>query len=126
DEAIDRAKAARDLGVDAVFVEAPRSLDELERIGREIEGAVRVANMIEGGRTPLLTPAELSERGFDLIVTPLSALMAATHAVREAFARLRDEGTLADHRERLVDFTEFESVVGTAEHRELERRYSPD
>ncbi len=126
DEAIERAKSARDLGVDAIFVEAPRTLDELERVGREVEDTVRVANMIEGGRTPLLTPAELSELGYDLIVTPLSALMAATHAVREAFARLRDEGTLAQHRGRLVDFTEFEGVVGTAEHRELERRYSPD
>lgn len=125
DEAIDRAKAARDLGVDAVFVEAPASLQELERIGQEIEDTVRVANMIEGGRTPLLTPAELSDLGFDLIVTPLSALMAATHAVREAFSQLREEGTLAAHRDRLVDFTEFEAVVGTGEHRDLERRYTP-
>lgn len=126
DEAIERAKAARDLGVDAVFVEAPASLEELERIGREIDDTVRVANMIEGGRTPLLTPAQLSELGFDLIVTPLSALMSATHAVREAFARLREDGTLAAHRDRLVDFTEFEAVVGTGAHRDLERRYTPD
>jgi len=81
DEAIDRAKAARDLGVDAIFVEAPEGIDDLERVAKEVEGVIRVANMIEGGRTPLLTPKELHDLGYDLIVTPLSAIFAAAKAV---------------------------------------------
>ncbi len=124
DEALARAEAARDIGADAVFIEAPASLKELEQIGRHLEGCVRVANMIEGGRTPLLTPEELSDLGFDLIVTPLSALMAATHAVRETFARLYELGTLRDHREGLESFASFERVVDTPGHRELEGRYA--
>jgi methylisocitrate lyase len=123
DEAIDRAKAARDLGVDAVFVEAPQSIDDLERVAKEVEGVVRVANMIEGGRTPLLTPKELHDLGYDLIVTPLSAIFAAAKAVREAFAVLRREGTLRDHPELALSFSEFEPVVDLAGHRALEEHY---
>ena len=123
DDAIDRARAARDLGVDAVFVEAPEGIDDLERVAKEVEGVVRVANMIEGGRTPLLTPQELHDLGYDLIVTPLSAIFAAARAVREAFAVLRREGTLRAHPELLLSFSEFEPVVDLARHRSLEERY---
>jgi methylisocitrate lyase len=123
DEAIARAQAARDLGADAIFVEAPESIEELERVAREVDGITRVANMIEGGRTPLLTPAELHDLGYDLIVTPLSALFAATKAMQAAFATLKAEGTLRDHPELLVSFSEFEPVVDLAGHRSLEERY---
>jgi len=123
DEAIERAKRARDLGVDAIFVEAPERIEDLERVATEVEGVVRVANMIEGGRTPLLTPAELHDLGYDLIVTPLSAIFAAAKAVREAFAVLRKEGTLRDRPELLLSFSEFEPVVDLAGHRALEEHY---
>lgn len=124
DEAIARANAARALGVDAVFVEAPQGLDELERVAAEVPGAVRVANMIEGGRTPLLSPAELHDLGYDLIVTPLTGLFAATRAMRDVYALLRDRGTLRDDPGGIVSFPEFEAVVDLAGHRELERRYA--
>lgn len=123
DEAIDRAKAARDLGVDAIFVEAPESVEELERVAAGVDGVVRVANMIEGGRTPLLTPAELHQLGFDLIVTPLSALFAATKAIQDVFHVLRTEGTLRERSDLLVSFSEFEPVVDLAAHRSLEKHY---
>ena len=96
---------------------------DLERVAQEVEGVVRVANMIEGGRTPLLTPKELHDLGYDLIVTPLSAIFAAAKAVREAFAVLRREGTLRDHPELLLSFSEFEPVVDLAGHRSLEEQY---
>jgi 2-methylisocitrate lyase-like PEP mutase family enzyme len=111
DAAIDRARRAADLGVDAVFVEAPESLDELERIATALDGTVLVANMIETGRTPLLTPAELHELGFDLIVSPLSGLFAATRALEQAYRTLAQEGTLRASLERLTTFDEFASVV---------------
>jgi methylisocitrate lyase len=123
EEAIERAKAARDLGVDAIFVEAPESVGDLERVAREVEGVTRVANMIEGGRTPLLTPAELHEIGYDLIVTPLSALFAAARGMTQALQLLRKEGTLRDHRELLVSFSEFEEVVDLDHHKDLEEKY---
>ena len=125
DEAIERACAARDLGVDAIFVEAPRSEDELREVAERVGGAVRVANMIERGRTPLRTPAELGELGHRLIVTPLTALFAATTAVREAMAILRAEGTMRDHLDGLVAFDAFEQVVDLPGHHALESRYLP-
>ena len=72
DDAIERAKAAVDTGVDAVFVEAPETVAEMERIASEVEAPVLVANMVEAGRTPLLTPAELTDLGFRLVVSPLT------------------------------------------------------
>jgi 2-methylisocitrate lyase-like PEP mutase family enzyme len=123
DEAIARAIAARDLGVDAIFVEAPESVAELERVAREVEGAVRVANMIEGGRTPLLSPQELHQLGYDLIVTPLSALLAAARAFREVYSLLRERGTLGEYMEKLVAFSDFSPIVALEEHRRLEERY---
>lgn len=124
DEAIARAQAARDLGVDAVFVEAPQSLGELDRVAKEVDGVVRVANMIEGGRTPLLTVAELHDLGYGLIVTPLSGLLAAAAALRQAFAVLRGKGTLRDDLDLLVPFEEFGAVVDLDQHRTLEQRYA--
>ncbi len=125
-EAIERAKAARDLGADAVFVEAPEGLDELEQVAREVDGVIRVANMIEGGRTPLLTPGELYEMGYQLVVTPLTALFAATRSLREAFTVLRKQGSLREHLDLLVLFDEFGSVVDLPQHRALEERYRSD
>lgn len=124
DEAIARAQAARDLGVDAVFVEAPEDVDAMRRVAAEVDGVTRVANMIEGGRTPLLSPAELHDLGYDLTVTPLSGLFAATRALRHAYATLRDKGTLRDDLDLLVAFDGFGEVVDLPGHRDLERRYA--
>ena len=126
EEAIARGKAARDVGVDAVFIEAPESVADFERIAREIPGP-KVANMIEGGKTPLLTPTELHDLGFDLIVTPVAALMATAKSLREIYALLFRDGTLRDHGGRLMGFEEFQtSVVHVDEHYELERKYRSD
>jgi 2-methylisocitrate lyase-like PEP mutase family enzyme len=126
DEAVARAQAAIEIGVDAIFVEAPQSIDELVAIAEATPGAMRVANMVEGGRTPLLTPAELHDLGYDLIVTPLTALLGATRAIREAFAILAREGTMRAHRELLVDFAEFGAVVDLPAHQALEHRYTTE
>lgn len=123
EEAIERAKAARDLGCDAVFVEAPQSVDELERVAKEVEGAVRVANMIEGGKTPLLSPKELHDLGYDLVVTPLSGLFGASKALERVYAVLRAKGTLREDLDLLTTFREFEPVVDLDAHKDLEKRY---
>jgi 2-methylisocitrate lyase-like PEP mutase family enzyme len=111
DEAIERARLAAGLGVDAVFVEAPESVAELEAIAAGLPDCVRVANMVETGRTPLLTPGELHDLGFDLIVSPLSALFAATNAMIETLGVLRRDGTLRDALDRVVTFDQFTDLV---------------
>ncbi len=124
DEAVGRALAAADLGVDAIFVEAPESVAEMEKVAAATPGVVRVANMIEAGRTPLLTPAELHDLGFDLIVSPLTGLFAAARAVGRAYQVLAEEGTLQDHLELVTTFDEFNRVVDLDEHYRLEARYT--
>ena len=123
DEAIERAKRALDVGVDAVFVEAPESLEELERIAAELPDCVRVANMIETGQTPLLTPSELHDLGFDLIVAPLGGLYAAVKAIQGIYARLAADGTLRDDLSDLVSFDEFNALVDLDEHYATEERF---
>ena len=77
DEAIERARMARDFGADALFVEAPQSIAEMEQIAAALPGCTLVANMVEAGMTPLLTPHELGQLGFSLIVSPVTGLFSA-------------------------------------------------
>ncbi|HUP76410.1 MAG TPA: isocitrate lyase/PEP mutase family protein [Acidimicrobiales bacterium] len=124
-DAIDRAKAAADLGVDALFVEAPQSMAELEQIARELApfGLTLVANMVEKGQTPLLTPRELHELGFSLIATPLSLMFAATKAMRDVLAVLHRHGTTRDNLSMLVPFDEFGAIVDLDGHYAREAQY---
>jgi 2-methylisocitrate lyase-like PEP mutase family enzyme len=124
EEACERARMAADLGVDAIFVEAPESVAELDAIATAVPGVTRVANMIEAGRTPLLTPAELHDLGYDLIVSPLTALFAAGKAMRDALALLRDKGTMRDESDRLLSFDEFNDIVDLDGHYAREAAYS--
>ena len=123
DEAIDRARRALDVGVDAVFIEAPESLAELEAIAEALPDCVRVANMIESGKTPLLTPAELHDLGFDLIVAPLGGLYAAVKALRGAYATLAEKGTLRDDLDQVMSFDDFNALVDLDAHYETEERF---
>jgi 2-methylisocitrate lyase-like PEP mutase family enzyme len=123
DDAMERARMARDTGVDAVFVEAPESIAELEAISAALSGTTLVANMVETGKTPLLTPGELADLGFTLIVSPLTALFAATKALRDSLAVLRREGSLRDHLEQLVEFDDFTRVVDLDSHAALDAHY---
>jgi len=122
DEAIARGQAARDAGADAVFIEAPESIAELEAIARVIPGP-KVANMVEHGKTPLLSPTELHQLGFDLIVTPLAALLASAKAIASAYEVLREHGTMRGHLKDLISFDDFNAVVELERNYELERRY---
>jgi 2-methylisocitrate lyase-like PEP mutase family enzyme len=121
-EAIARGQAAHALGADAVFIEAPESVAELEQIARAIPGP-KVANMVEHGKTPLLTPAELHQLGFDLIVTPLAALLASAKAIEQTYALLRRDGTVRDHLDRLMAFDAFNQLVDLEQQYALEQRY---
>lgn len=111
-DAIERAKMARDIGVDAVFVEAPQSVEEMQQIANALPDVVLVANMVEKGKTPLLTPSELAELGFRMIVSPLSGLLAATQALGVAYDVLATYGTMRDHQDLLTPFNEFTDLVG--------------
>ncbi|MGH9189493.1 MAG: isocitrate lyase/PEP mutase family protein [Acidimicrobiales bacterium] len=123
EEACERARLAAGLGVDAVFVEAPASVEELRAVAEATPGVVRVANMIEAGRTPLLTPDELHDLGFDLVVSPLTGLFAYARAVKNAFKVLRAKGSLRDDLGLLTTFDDFNQAIGLEDHYRLEARY---
>jgi 2-methylisocitrate lyase-like PEP mutase family enzyme len=122
-EAIERAKMARDTGVDALFVEAPESAADMEAIAKALPDITLVANMVEKGKTPLLNPAELAELGFRLVVSPLSLLLASTQAMTRAAQQLRESGTLRDHLTEIAPFDAFTDVVGLPEHIANEKQY---
>ena len=123
DEAILRARMAAQLGVDAVFVEAPESIEEMQAVADALPGVVLVANMIEAGRTPLMTPTELHGLGYDLIVSPLSGLFAMAKAAGTAYQVLADQGTLRNHLDLVTSFDDFNRVVDLEGHYRLEARY---
>jgi methylisocitrate lyase len=122
DDALARALAYRDAGADALFVEAPQSLDELREIGRRLPPPL-VANMVEQGATPDLTAEELAALGFQLIVYPVAGLFAATHAMQTLYARLRSDGHTRAVRDRLVGFPEFNALIGLDEKYALDERF---
>jgi 2-methylisocitrate lyase-like PEP mutase family enzyme len=122
DEAIERARMARDTGVDALFIEAPESIAEMETIARALPDITLVVNMVEKGMTPLLTPQELADLGFRLIVSPLSLLLAATKAIGDAAQVLATSGTMRENLENLVSFDSFTDIVGLPEHLATEQR----
>jgi len=122
DDAIARARAYKAAGADGLFVEAPQSRAELERISRELEPPY-VANMLEGGVTPLLTREELASLGFRIAVFPLSGLFAAARAMKEVFAHLKEKGTTSDIVDRLLTFHDFHQVVDLAAYHSLDERY---
>ena len=107
DEAIWRGRAFADLGADIVFVEAPRSEAEMQRICQEIP-APQLANLVEGGDTPLLPPARLEALGFRIAAYPLTLLSSAVRAMQDALAALARGETPA----RLLAFEELRALVG--------------
>lgn len=122
DEAIARIQGAREVGADASFIEAPGSIEQLAEIGRRVPRPI-VANMIEGGRTPLLRKEKLAELGYELILYPLTGLFAAARAVVTMYRKLKDDGTILGNESRLMTFTEFNSLIGLAEKYALSERY---
>ena len=117
--AIERCLSYKEAGADALFVEAPRSVEELERIAEALPPPL-VANMIERGVTPHLSRSQLADLGFQLIVCPLAALYSSAKAVLDVLTELRDRETTAGALDRMLAFDQFGELV------ELEARYADE
>ena len=122
EEAIRRGRLYAEAGADLVFVEAPRSRQEIEEIARSIPGPLLI-NMFEGGRTPLIPAAELAELGYRLVIMPSDLQRAAIHGMQLAAATLRRDGSSAAIGDRLASFEERDEIIGLAQWSELEKRY---
>ena len=123
EQAIERCLAYKEAGADALFVEAPRSVEELEQIASALPPPL-VANMIERGVTPHLSRSELEQLGFQLIVCPLAALYASAKAVTDVLTELRERETTAGVVDRMLAFDEFGEIVELAERYADEARYT--
>jgi 2,3-dimethylmalate lyase len=124
DGALERGRLYREAGADVLFIEAPESEEEIVTIADAFPDTPLLFNWLEGGKTPPLSRDRLRELGFRLIICPLSALLSATEAVRDALARIRDEGTPAAVLDTLMPFEEFTTLVGMPDIRQLEARFA--
>jgi 2,3-dimethylmalate lyase len=122
DEAIARMEGARAAGADASFVEAPVSLEQLTEIGKRAPKPI-VANMIEKGKTPLLSRDQLARLGFALIVYPLSAIFAAARALEEVYQKLYRDQTTQGITDRMMSFDEFNELIGVEEKYKIAERF---
>jgi 2-methylisocitrate lyase-like PEP mutase family enzyme len=122
DEAIARVSAAREAGANASFVEAPRSTGELAEIGRRSPGP-NVANMLEGGETPVLPKQQLAEMGFHLILHPLCGLASAARTMEVVFRKLSRQGTLDGDEEDFLSFEQLNELIGVDDRISLAERF---
>ena len=123
DAAIERGLQYRKIGADAIFVEAPRSVAEMKKIGKSINAPL-VANMIEGGATPLLSASMLHKMGFKLILYPLSVLFANSFASLQILYELRKSGTTSKFKKNLFAFDQFNDIVDLPKFRKMAKKYA--
>jgi carboxyvinyl-carboxyphosphonate phosphorylmutase len=123
EEAIERGKAYRKAGADVIFVEAPRSVEELKKVADEIDAPL-VANMIEDGVTPNLSASELLKLGYQIAVFPLSAIYSATFAMNRVLTELKNTGATKDARKVMITFKDFNQFINLDHYLDLERRYA--
>lgn len=125
DEAIERANRYAEAGVDVIFIEAPPRTEDMRRINREVK-APTSANMVEGGKTPILTARQLQELGFAIATFPLSSVYAAAAAVRRVMTELFSHGTTAGCMDEMIVFEQFNNLVGLEQVRAREAGYYKD
>ena len=123
EDALRRGQAYREAGADVIFIEAPRSLEELRAIGQAFRGTPLIFNWAESGKTPLLPLSEIQALGFNLVIFPVSLLFAATHAMLALLELLKTGETPAAYSERMVTFSQFTTQLGLPDIQALERRY---
>ena len=122
DAAIERGLQNKKTGADAIFIEAPRSLEEMKIIGKAINAPL-VANMIEGGATPISSAETLHKLGFKIILYPLSVLFANTFATMSILKELKKTGTTTKFKQKVVNFDQFNDLVELPKFQKLEKKY---
>ncbi|MDH3191718.1 MAG: isocitrate lyase/PEP mutase family protein [Nitrosopumilus sp.] len=122
DAAIERGLQNKKTGADAVFIEAPKSIEEMKRIGKSIKAPL-VANMIEGGATPISSTQTLYRMGFKIILYPLSVLFANTFATMNILQELKKTGTTTKLKHNIANFDQFNDLVELPKFRKLEKKY---
>jgi 2-methylisocitrate lyase-like PEP mutase family enzyme len=124
DRAIERGRRYAEAGADILFIEAPRTRDDLQKVAGALGAtAPLLANMVEGGNTPLLAADELAGIGFRIVIFPGGIVRALARTARDYYANLRAHGTNVAFQDRMFDFQELNDMLGTAEMLKNGRRY---
>ena len=123
DEALRRAEAYAKAGADILFVESPESVEEMRLIGRRFDLPL-LANMVEKGRTPVLSRAELESIGYRIAIFPVSALLAAVQAMSRTYAHIKESGSSKDAAVELADFAALTKLMGFEDVWEFEKRHA--
>ncbi len=122
EEALGRCNAFIDAGVDITFLEAPKNLDEMQRYNTDVPGP-KMANMVEQGETPFLTPAELDELGYKIAIWPVATMLSAIKAMQDTLAQIKSgEQDLS----KRITFQELQGIVGFPEYYQSEQKYAAE
>ena len=122
EDALERANLYCDEGADMIFVEAPENVEQMRRIASEVK-APTMANMIPGGKTPILSAKELQGMGYAVVTYPTACTYVIAKAVRELFVHLHEQKTTMGLDHQMISFDAFNSLVGLEEIRAAEDKY---
>ena len=120
--AFERAHAYQEAGADMLFIEAPRSVEELAAIPREVPG-IHICNMVIGGKTPLLTREELGRMGYAIVAYANAALQASILGMQQVLQHLNDKGSIVGAEEKIMMFAERQHLLGADFYRDLANQY---
>ena len=125
--ALDRAEQYVHAGADILFVEGIRNASDLDRVMKQFRGRVPImANMVEGGDTPLQSASELAAAGFSLVIFPGALVRAFAHMAQRFFASLAEVGTTRPFWPEMLNFSQLNELLGTAELLALGQQYAPE
>ncbi|KYH31766.1 isocitrate lyase/PEP mutase family protein [Neomoorella mulderi] len=122
-EALERGKAYEEAGADIIFIESVESVEEMKMVTSSFKVPV-LANMLEHGRTPLLSVKELQEIGYNLVIFCVASTFVTAKAVTELMRTLKADGTTKNFLDRMIAFEEFNKLIGLPEIRKIEKKYS--
>jgi len=122
DEAVRRADAYANAGADILFVESPESIDEMTQITKHLKHPL-VANMVEKGRTPVLSQQELLDIGYKIAIFPVTALLASVQAMSEVYTTFKAQGSSKNAKTPLYDFTALTHLMGFEDVWSFDQKY---
>jgi 2-methylisocitrate lyase-like PEP mutase family enzyme len=123
DEALRRGEAYAKAGADILFIESPENVDEMTRIGKTFPNHPLIANMVEKGRTPVLSQGELEQLGYKIAIFPVTALLASVQAMTKVYEHFKDTGSSINNPVDLYDFGDLSKLMGFEDVWEFEKRY---
>lgn len=123
EEALERGKAYEEAGADLLFIESPESIEEMRLINKAFPDTPTLANMLEGGRTPIPSSGDLEAMGYGIAIYCTGPLYAAALAVRQYMDHLKNKKTTSDFMDHLIAFPEFNSFIGLDEYNARGKKY---